>query len=62
MREEDERPPNKKSHAYRENLLCIVIPFNSLKPNGDSHSYQLDQFISNLRVVGCNFAPLVFKL
>ena len=29
--------------------VCLINPY---KPNGISHSYQLDESISNLRVVG----------
>ena len=41
----------------KDNMIFI----NPLRPNGIPHSYQLDQSISILRVVGWNFS-ILFKI
>ena len=45
---------------YLSHRLVNIGPVNPFKPNGIAHSYQLDQFISILRVAGWYFS-ILFK-
>ena len=46
---------SKREYSFDYVLVCM---FNQFKPNGISHSYQLDESISVLRVVEWYFSFL----